>query len=278
MRVLSRNASDTRFSHSPAHFASLSGYTQPLGLQTLFLGFLQNEPKHKPVGPLVVPLRFGYWISTVSAHFTSPSGYTSPLRLETQFLGSLQQSILFGTPLALPSTLVASGSTMFSSSPISTICLVKKSPAVHSVSSIYRSKAFNESFWISPDARRDVCWLFRYTSDTEFPLPPARLSSPSGYGWSLMPQTLFLGSPQRGLSNEPRYNLIDALAVLLCALFLALQGDSLISFIYSVCKVSNLGNNNPYRTCWRATSVAFYLSISEWHRLTWVALWLPKST
>jgi len=66
---------------------------------------------------------------------------------------------------------------------------------------------------MSPDARRDVRWLFRYASDTKFPPPPARFSSPSGYGWSLVPQTLFLGSPQRGLSNEPRCEPGDALVV-----------------------------------------------------------------
>ena len=172
---------------------------------------------------------------------------------------------------------------MCSSSPTSTICLVEKSLAVHSVSSICRSKAFNESFWMSSDARRNVRWLFRYALDTKFPPPPARFSSPSGYGWSLVPQTLFLGSPQRGLSNEPRCDRRDALAVSLCALCFALQGDSLISFIYSVCKYCHVNfiHYLKYITiilhCSIALSIEFLRMFKVTLSQTWGSLCVSQS-
>jgi len=86
----------------------------------------------------------------------SPAGFASTLHNtqhlwpQTTFLKSPQQSASIGTPLAPPSVLVASGPTMFSSSPTSIFCLVALSPELCSAQSLLHPQALNKGLSNEP--------------------------------------------------------------------------------------------------------------------------------
>jgi len=128
-------------------------------------------------------------------HFTSPSGYTRPLRTWTWFIRSLWRFTSFGAPLASPRTLIASRSTMPSSSPTSAFRIVTSSPELRLALSLYILKALNNSFPTSPGTTPEVRSLSCYVPNFKFSLSPACFASSSGYTQPLGTWTLFLGSP-----------------------------------------------------------------------------------
>jgi len=110
------------------------------------------------------------------ARFTSASRNTQHLWPQTTFLKSPRRSALIGIPLAPPSALVASGPTMFSSSPTSIFCLVASSPELRSARSLLHPQALNKSFRTSPGATQERCSLSRYVLDFEFVPSSARFT------------------------------------------------------------------------------------------------------
>ena len=144
----------------------------------------------------------------------SPSGYTRPLGLRTGLLGSLQQSASFSAPLAPPSALIASGSTVSSSFPTSIFYFVALSPAVRFGSSRRHSKAFNESFRMSPDASREVRWMFRYALNSHFVPSPACFASSSGYSQPLRTRNTYPDSPNQSASIGAALKFPSALVAL----------------------------------------------------------------
>ena len=119
------------------------------------------------------------------ARFTSPSGYTRPLGLRTWFLGSFKWSASFGAPLAPPSALVALGSTMSSSSPTLTFCLVASFPELRLARSLPLLKALNEGFPTSTGVTREIHSLSRYVPYSGTSPSPTRFASDLGSTWPL---------------------------------------------------------------------------------------------
>jgi len=89
---------------------------------------------------------------------------------------------------------------MFSSSPTLTFRLVALSSVVCLGSLIHCSKAFNESFQISPGTSWGVHWMLRYVLDFYCILSPARFASSLGYSQPLWIQSTYLESPQQSAS------------------------------------------------------------------------------